>query len=174
MNIEELRDKIDGIDDEILSLIADRYQLVKEVGEIKKSSSAGVYVPEREKTILDRLLKKTSPVLPQEAISSIFREIMSGARLLENPITIVYLKNDLLSIIAAYSKFGSCVKLKGLCSVEEICSELQNNLNSYAVVAAKDNPLPPSKQPELKIISELYTQNPFKLEQCLKYLVIGK
>lgn len=169
MNIDKLRNEIDKIDDEILELIEKRYRLVQEVGKIKKTSYSSVFVPEREKAILERLSRKASSFLPQEAILAIFREMMSGARFVEHPITIVYLKGDLLSIQAAYSKFGSCIKLKPLPNLGALLSEAKNKLNTYAVITHTDY-----LDSELKILTEISIENPETPSKNLTFLVIGR
>lgn len=55
MNIEELRNGIDKIDDQIAELYSKRMELCKEIGQIKASKGCGTDVPEREKSILNRL-----------------------------------------------------------------------------------------------------------------------
>lgn len=169
MSINKFRKEIDAIDDEILKLIEQRYRLVQKVGEIKKASSSGVFVSEREKAIIERLSKQASSSLPLEAISAIFREIISGARLVEHPITIAYLKTDLLSILAAYSKFGSCISLKPLPALRDLISEVKNNLNSYAVIPTSD-----VSDPELNILAEITIQDPSAPEKNFKFVILGK
>ncbi|MFM2266380.1 MAG: Chorismate mutase, partial [Bacteroidota bacterium] len=51
MNIPELRDKIDQIDDSILSLLVKRMEFVEEIGKLKRESNAVIYHPDREKEI---------------------------------------------------------------------------------------------------------------------------
>ncbi|HBM16100.1 MAG TPA: hypothetical protein DD381_07160 [Lentisphaeria bacterium] len=166
MNIEELRKNIDAVDDEIIDLIAKRYELVKEVGKIKESSSAAVFVPEREKRIMERLCAKSS--FPKEIVSAVFREIISGARLFEHPITISYDKNDIFAIIATLSKFGSCINLKGFHSATEAVEAAENSLNTYAVIRT---PSTNTAHPAIDIIT---INNPSNNNQPLSYAVIGK
>lgn len=56
-NIEQLRKKIDVVDDKIVSLYLDRLNLSKEIGEEKIKSSSPIDVKDRENDILFRLLK---------------------------------------------------------------------------------------------------------------------
>ncbi|MEY4505016.1 MAG: hypothetical protein RL154_1313, partial [Pseudomonadota bacterium] len=55
MNLDEIRVKIDSIDNEVLELLAQRVTLVKEVGRIKHANNESIYRPEREAAILKRL-----------------------------------------------------------------------------------------------------------------------
>ncbi len=49
MELQELRNRIDDIDDQLLSILNERMELVKTVGELKRSSQSIIYRPEREK-----------------------------------------------------------------------------------------------------------------------------
>ena len=47
--LEDLRNKIDAIDNELIEILNERMALIHEIGEIKKSSNTAIYRPEREK-----------------------------------------------------------------------------------------------------------------------------
>ena len=55
MTLDELRVKIDNIDDALLKLYNERMELVHQVGEVKNTTGAPIYRPEREQAILNRL-----------------------------------------------------------------------------------------------------------------------
>jgi chorismate mutase len=54
-NLEKYRNLIDKVDKKIIDCIIERYSYVKEIGEIKKSNNLPIYVPEREKALLEKL-----------------------------------------------------------------------------------------------------------------------
>jgi len=56
----EFRIQIDNIDNQILSLLVKRFEIVKKVGEYKRENNVTVSHPNRESDILTRL-KKISP-----------------------------------------------------------------------------------------------------------------
>ena len=58
MELNEIRQKIDAIDDQIAELYATRMELVKEVLETKKKTGKAVNDPDREKKILLRVTEK--------------------------------------------------------------------------------------------------------------------
>ena len=72
MNIEELRSKIDKIDTQLLKLLNQRMRIVFDVGKIKNASKEGVYRPEREKAIIDRLCEESKGKLDIKSIRPIF------------------------------------------------------------------------------------------------------
>ena len=57
MSIDELRKKIDAIDDELSSLYVKRMDCCKEIGEKKAMANSSVSVPKRENEILTRVTK---------------------------------------------------------------------------------------------------------------------
>jgi chorismate mutase/prephenate dehydratase len=55
MTLEQLRQQIDELDNEMLEILNKRMEVVKHVGELKKTTQTVIYRPEREKQIIDRL-----------------------------------------------------------------------------------------------------------------------
>lgn len=58
--IDNIRLKIDEVDDKLLELIIQRLDLVKQIGEIKKQNSLPVKNKQREQQLLDRLTKQAA------------------------------------------------------------------------------------------------------------------
>ena len=70
-NIEDLRKKIDEIDGKIVSLLAKRMKVVKEVGRLKKKDSIPVFDKERWKKIIKSkkgYVKKIWEIIHDEAL----------------------------------------------------------------------------------------------------------
>ncbi len=59
MPLDELRKKIDFLDNELLRLLNERAEVVHGIGEAKKSAGIMIYAPEREEALLQALAKKT-------------------------------------------------------------------------------------------------------------------
>ena len=78
--LKEWRNEIDRIDANLLTLLNERYEYVKKIGEWKAERGLPVYVPERERALLKKLEEMEHPLLPDSALRAIFREIISGAR----------------------------------------------------------------------------------------------
>ena len=53
----DLRRDINGIDEEMMKLFIKRFNIVKEIGAVKKQKKLPIYDPAREKEILDRQKK---------------------------------------------------------------------------------------------------------------------
>ena len=78
-SLQELREQIDQLDDQILDLINRRAEVVIEVGKTKQDSQGEFYVPSREKAIYERLVTQSSGPFPAEGIRRVFREIISAS-----------------------------------------------------------------------------------------------
>jgi chorismate mutase len=73
--INELRQKIDNFDNQILNLLVQRFALSKEIGKIKASGGINVRDPNREQEIIDRLADKLEGKLDKDDIAAIFGPI---------------------------------------------------------------------------------------------------
>ena len=110
MTLAEIRAKIDALDERVLALLSDRAELVHAVGELKRKSGEPYYAPEREETLLRRLVAANKGRLPESSVRSIYREILSSMRALEQKITVAYLgPRATFSHQAAAAHFGSAV-----------------------------------------------------------------
>ena len=140
MDLSELRVQIDAIDEQIVTLINNRYDLVHEVGKWKNSNSHEIYVPEREKALLERLGKLNKGPLPNHTLRAIYREIMSGALALEYPLAIAYLgPENTFTYQAAVSKFGKSVKYAPKNSIAEVFEDVEKGKVPYGVVPIENS-----------------------------------
>ena len=140
MDLSELRVQIDAIDEQIVTLINKRYGLVHEVGKWKNSNSHEIYVPEREKALLERLGKLNKGPLPNITLIAIYREIMSGALALEYPLAIAYLgPENTFTYQAAVSKFGKSVKYTPKNSIAEVFEDVEKGVVPYGVVPIENS-----------------------------------
>ena len=77
------REEIDRIDEQLLELLNRRAASALEIGHIKKRNNEPIFVPDREKAVLSRLLELNEGPLPAESIEKVFRVIIEQMRLLE-------------------------------------------------------------------------------------------
>lgn len=84
-SINALREQINLIDSQILSLIEQRENCVLQIGTLKKQQfdPPVFFVPEREKEIIDRIEKNYKGKLPACVIGSIFQTIIFHCRELQ-------------------------------------------------------------------------------------------
>jgi chorismate mutase len=83
LDLDELRSKIDAVDQGILKLLHERVRLVLAVGEYKRERGMPVYDPSRERALLDRLCKAAEPPLDADTIRRIFERLVDESRRIE-------------------------------------------------------------------------------------------
>ncbi len=140
MSLEELRKKIDSIDERLVELINDRAQVVVEVGKLKQADSAPIYVPHREKAVLDKIAKLNKGPLPDKTMQAIWRELMSGSFFLERPLLIGYLgPQGSFSHNAAMLKFGQSVDYEALTDIRGIFEEISKGHCDFGIVPIENS-----------------------------------
>src|SRR4030042_3727493 len=89
--LENLRTKMKEKDREIIRLLNERAQISVEIGKVKGEDGIDVYDPAQEAKVHGYLRELNSGHLPQEAVTAIFREVISASRSLQTPPTIAFL-----------------------------------------------------------------------------------
>jgi chorismate mutase / prephenate dehydratase len=80
MSLEHLRQALDSIDNDVLSLLARRASIILQVADFKKQHGGLVHDPERENAIIARLSHLNPGPLPAEAVERIYRKIIEEMR----------------------------------------------------------------------------------------------
>lgn len=83
LTIEELRTRIDVIDEQLVRLLNVRVACAVEVGRLKHEAGLPVYQPEREAQVLGRVRRSATDLagpLTAEAVVRIFERIIDEAR----------------------------------------------------------------------------------------------
>ncbi len=78
---EALRDKINLIDDEILTLLSNRSEIVLQIGKYKNDEK--IVDLDREQKVLDRLLSKSKGLYTKDTIVRLWREIFQSSEKLQ-------------------------------------------------------------------------------------------
>ena len=78
MNIEDWRNRIDELNDELIALLN-----ATEIGKIKKEKGLPVFDASREDAVLEKVATLTKGPLSPESIKNIFRVIMQETRKVE-------------------------------------------------------------------------------------------
>jgi chorismate mutase / prephenate dehydratase len=86
-DLEELRRRIDGIDNNLLELLVDRLKIVEQVATLKADGSA-IYVPAREAAIIRRLVERVGDELPVGMIVRLWRELLGATVRQEGPFAV--------------------------------------------------------------------------------------
>lgn len=72
--IKGLREQINRVDREIVRLLEERVEVVKEIGRIKRERGFGVSDPDRESEVLDNVSSSTK--LDRKFVRGLFRSII--------------------------------------------------------------------------------------------------
>ena len=140
MSLDELRKNIDRCDADIVRLLNERTEHVLEIGRLKEQTGDGVYVPSREKAVLERATNLNDGPLPDTAIGAIYREIMSASLALEHPIKIAYLgPQATFTHQAAREKFGASVAYVEAQTIRDVFKMIENNQADYGVVPIENS-----------------------------------
>ena len=138
--LKEWRNEIDLIDANLLTLLNERYEYVQKIGEWKAERGLPVYVPERERALLKKLEEMEHPLLPDSALRAIFREIISGARQLEQPFTVAYLgPQGTFSHMAAMRRFGHSAEYQATHSIAEVFREVECERAEFGCVPIENS-----------------------------------
>jgi chorismate mutase/prephenate dehydratase len=140
MTLETLRKEIDKIDDKLLELYNERMELVHKVGELKNTTGAPIYRPERERAIIDRLQAQNSGKLTDKAIEALFLELFTVARNLEKPEGVAYLGPEAsFTHQAAESKFGAMSTYYPISTIRGVFREVANKKAKFGVVPIENS-----------------------------------
>jgi chorismate mutase len=83
MGMDDLRKRIDLLDDVLLRIFNERARLALEIGHVKKDLGLPVYDPAREKRIFARMKEENPGPLDDGAIVRLFERVVDESRRLE-------------------------------------------------------------------------------------------
>lgn len=136
--LNELRTRIDGIDDKLLQLFSERAQVAQQVGRAKNGDK--IYRPEREAQILQRVLAANPGPLRAESIERLFREIMSSCRALEQNLRVAYLgPAGTFSQAAVYKQFGHEIDALHEADIDACFRAVETGRADFAVVPVENS-----------------------------------
>ena len=140
--LDELRARIDGLDEQIQALINERAECARAVAGVKQETGddAHFYRPEREVAILRRVSERNQGPLPDEEMVRLFREIMSACLALEKPLTIAYLGPEgTFTQSAALKQFGHSVDTVAMDGIDDVFREVEAGAADYGVVPVENS-----------------------------------
>jgi chorismate mutase len=82
-NIDDLRERINSIDDELLRLFNERAKLALEIGRMKKEQGLPIHIPSREEQIITRVQQENPGPLPPTSIARLYQQLIEESRTLE-------------------------------------------------------------------------------------------
>jgi chorismate mutase len=83
LTIDDIRQEIDHLDNELLRIFNRRAELALAIGHLKKELNLPVYDPEREKRIFTKMAEANPGPLDDHAIKRLFERVIDESRTLE-------------------------------------------------------------------------------------------
>ncbi len=141
MDLADYRKQLDEIDDQILTHLHQRAEVVKKVGHLKRVSDVeNIYVPHREREIITRLKAQNKGRFPVSALENIYAEIISACRSLEKPLHIAFLgPAGTFGHAASLRHFGSSSEFIPIIPQTDIFTEVEAGRVDYGVVAIENS-----------------------------------
>ncbi len=140
--LEAIRKRIDGLDEQLQQLINERAALAQEVAQVKLAAGtdAVFYRPEREAQVLRRVRERNQGPLSAEEMARLFREVMSACLALERPTTVAFLGPEgTFTHEAALKHFGHSMVGSPLAAIDEVFREVEAGGADYAVVPVENS-----------------------------------
>jgi chorismate mutase/prephenate dehydratase len=140
-DLAALRGKIDAVDEQIQSLIAERAQYAKEIGVVKGlTQTVEYYRPEREAQVLRKVVDRNDGPLRDEEMVRLFRELMSACLAQEEPLKVAYLGPEgTFTQSAVFKQFGHSVHALAVPTIDEVFHEVESATADFGVAPIENS-----------------------------------
>jgi chorismate mutase/prephenate dehydratase len=141
-NLDDIRARIDELDEQIQTLLNARAAAAQEVARVKVASDpdAVFYRPEREAQVLRAVKARNQGPLGDEAMARLFREIMSECLALELPLRVGFLGPEgTFTQAAALKHFGHAVGTVPMAAISDVFQEVESGNCHYGVVPVENS-----------------------------------
>ena len=140
-DLDNLREKIDRLDEQIQALITERARIAEQVGKAKQGKGDNeFYRAEREAEVLRKVMARNEGPLSDEEMARLFREIMSACLALEQVMTIAFLGPEgTFTQAAALKHFGHSIATRPMATIGDVFREVESEAASYGVVPIENS-----------------------------------
>jgi chorismate mutase / prephenate dehydratase len=139
-SLKKLRNRVDQIDGELLGLLLRRGKLVKDIGAIKEKNGQSIFAPEREQELLSNLKEKNRGPFSNEAIESIFSEIVHACRNLQKELHVAYFGPEAtFTHQAALRSFGRGTHYMPVRTIPDVFAEVDKGRADFGVVPIENS-----------------------------------
>ncbi len=83
MDISDWRNKIDGLDEQIVQLLSQRAAAAVAIGQLKAKISAPIYEPQREQSVFEHVRRINPGPLTGAQVQDIYERLMDVMRALQ-------------------------------------------------------------------------------------------
>ncbi len=162
--LQKLREEIDSIDQSLLKLLSQRGKNVIQIGQLKKATQSRFHVPERESKIFQKLKKNNPGPYSNEAIVSIFKEILSASLALESPLKVGFFGSEAsFTHLASIQRFGLSAHFTSYETIPMVFNAVSQKTVNYGVV-----PIENSTEGVVNHTLDLFTDSPLKISGEIK------
>jgi chorismate mutase/prephenate dehydratase len=148
--LEEVRRRIDALDEQIQKLISERARLAFNVGQSKSQSqnpgndgppqAVDFYRPEREAQVLQAVKSRNQGPLSDAEMLRLFREIMSACLAQQEPLKVAYLGPEgTFTQQAVLTHFGHSVHALSHPGIDEVFEQVQSADADFGVVPIENS-----------------------------------
>lgn len=141
-DLDEIREKIDALDEHIQRLISERARLAFSVGRSKGDlpNAVGYYRPEREAQVLRAVLERNDGPLSDSEMLRLFREIMSACLARQEPMKVAYLGPEgTFTQQAVFQHFGHSVLAMSQAGIPGVFEQVQAGDADFGVVPIENS-----------------------------------
>ncbi len=164
--LDEIRQKIDELDNRIHDTLMERAELVLKVGEEKRKNNIQIVQPAREARMIRRLLGRHKGVLPEMAVVRIWRELVGAVSLLQTGLKVVVTmpesQHEYWDLARDY--FGSSLPMTKTNTAVAAIAALKDGKTTFAVVPRPANE---DEQPWWTFLGN--PQDPMQIIMCLPH-----
>ncbi len=135
-----IRREIERVDEEILSALNRRYTLIRRLHASQGPDAAETASPEQAAALIKRMRKLNEGPAPDAVVRALFREIFSGALVMEQPASVAYLgPPNTFTHQAAIEKFGHSVNYDPQKTIPDVFDAVGRENCRYGVVPVENS-----------------------------------
>ncbi|NLY01356.1 MAG: prephenate dehydratase [Rhodopirellula sp.] len=158
-SLASLENQLQRLDDSLVSLVNQRAELARQVGEWKRSAGEPAFVPGQEEDLLARVAALDKGPLPENCIRAVFRELISGSRALLRDVRVAMLGPMYsYSHLAAIHRFGQSVEFVPVGTIAAVFEEVNRGQSDFGLV-----PIENSTDGRIADSLEMFTRLPVRI-----------
>ncbi len=140
MSIEELRKQIDAADTKIVSLIAERIRIARDIGKEKRKKGKQIEDAEREARVLEnvRSIAREENISPED-VESIYRQIVTVSKSVQGMVVAFQGEIGAYSEEAAFHFFGSSIQAKPCESLDNVFKAVEQGKAQFGIVPIENS-----------------------------------
>jgi chorismate mutase/prephenate dehydratase len=144
VSLDDVRRRIDALDDRILDLLDERARLAADAARTKRDASQALHDPEREARLLERLEQRqrarADAAFPRGSVRPVFREILSACLSVETPISVAYLgPPGTFTHMATQRAFGLAARYVEASTISGVFDAVERGGAGYGVVPIENS-----------------------------------